>query len=99
MDLEDMVYREELTHDEIVDILVVIFFPASTTRDTLAPRMNKISDINLMLKSLFPNKVKVIITIDDIRLRTNLTKNKAIRYTEKLFPSTILGFAQTHSGH
>ena len=60
--------------------------------------MNKISDIKLILKSLLPNKLKVNILIDDIRLRSNLNTNKTTKYTEKSFPSTIIGFTQAHSG-
>ena len=38
-----------------------------------------------MLKSLLPNKVKVKITFDDIRLRSNLTTNKTKKFTKNLF--------------
>ena len=52
-----------------------------------------------MLKSLLPNKVKVKITIDDNRLKSNSTTNKTITFTEKTFFSyTFLGFTQSHSG-
>ena len=36
----------------------------------------------MMLKSLLPIEVKVNITIDDIRLKSNLTTNKTIRFTK-----------------
>ena len=49
-----------------------------------------------MLKSLLPNDVKVKITIDDIRLRSNFTTNKTIRFTKVSF-CAILGFTQSHS--
>ena len=51
-----------------------------------------------MLKSLPPDEVKVNFTHDDIRLRSNLTTNKSIRFTEKSFLYTILGFTESHSG-
>ena len=38
-----------------------------------------------MLKSSLPNEVKVNITIDDIRLKSNLTTNKPVRFTRKSF--------------
>ena len=47
--------------------------------------MYEIFDIKLMLKSLLPDDVKVNITINDIRLRSNLTTNKTIRFTKKSF--------------
>ena len=35
-----------------------------------------------MLKSLHPDEFKVNITIDDIRLRSNLTTDKTIGFTQ-----------------
>ena len=78
-----MVYRLQLTYDEVINILDVKYISGSTIGDTLSPGVYKISDINLMLKSLLPGKVKVNITIDDTRLKSNLTNNKTIRFTEK----------------
>ena len=49
-----------------------------------------------MLNFLLPNDVKVNITIDDIRLRPNLT-TKTLSLTEKSFLYTIIGFTQSHS--
>ena len=46
-DLEDMVYRLQLTYDEIVDILVVKNIPRSTKRYTLVPGFFMKSVINL----------------------------------------------------
>ena len=51
-----------------------------------------------MLKSFFPKEVKVKITIDDIRLVSNLTKNETIKFTKKPFVYVILGFTQSQSG-
>ena len=42
--------------------------------------------------------MKVDITIDDIRLKSNLTTNKTIKITKKTFFYIILGFTQSHSG-
>ena len=36
-----------------------------------------------MLKSSLPDEVKVNITIDDIRLKSNLTTDKTIKVTKK----------------
>ena len=38
------------------------------------------------------------ITIDDIRLNSNLTTNKTDKFTKKSFFSTTLGFTHSHSG-
>ena len=76
-----MVYRFQLTYDEIIDILDLNYIPTTTISYALSPGMNKIIDMNFMLKSLIPKGVKVKITIDDIRLKSNLTTNKTIKFT------------------
>ena len=60
--------------------------------------MYQIIDINFMLKSLHPKEVKVNITIDNVRLKTNLTTNKTIKCTKKSFFYKILGFTNSYSG-
>ena len=68
-----MVYRKEITHDEIVDTLDVKYLAGSIIGNTLRPRSCEISKINLMLKSVRSDDAKPNITIDDFRLRSNLT--------------------------
>ena len=68
----------------------------TTVGFTLPPGIYEITDINLMIKSLFPSKVKVKVTIDGIRLGQNLTTNKTIRYTKKSFLYTLLGLTPSH---
>ena len=81
-----MVYRLQLTYDEIIDILDVKYIAGSTIGYTLLPGVYEISDINLMLKSLFPGKVKINYTIDDIGLRSNLTtKIKQYGFLKNLY--------------
>ena len=53
----------ELTYDEIVDILDWKYVAGSTTGYTLPRGIYKITDFNLMLKSLLPKEVKINITI------------------------------------
>ena len=97
-DREDLVYRMELTYDEIVDILDMKYIAGSTIGYTLPPSIYEISDLNLTLKSLLPNELEVNNTIDDNRLASNLTTNKTTTFTEKSFFYTILGITQSHSG-
>ena len=66
------------TNDDIVDILNMKNFAGSTIAVTLPRGVYGISDLNMMLKSLLPREVKVNFTIDDIRLRSNLTTNKTM---------------------
>ena len=51
-----------------------------------------------MLKTFLPDDVKVNNAIDDIRLRSNLTNNTTLKFTNKSFFYTILCFTQCHSG-
>ena len=89
-----MVYRMELTYDEVLDIPDIKCIAGSAIGYTLPPGVYEISDLNLILKSLLLDEVRVNITIDDIRLRSNLTTAE----TKKSFFHTILGFTQSHSG-
>ena len=94
-----MVYKMAITYDGIVDVLDVNYITGSTNGYTLASGIYEVTDINMMLKSLLPKDMKVIITIDDIILKLNLTTNKTIRFTKKyLFFQIVLGFSQSHSG-
>ena len=91
-----MVYRFQLTYDEFIDILDVKSVPTTTIKYTLPPAIYEISDINFMLKSLLPIEVKVNITIDDTRLKSNIATSKTIRFTKKSSFYTILGFTQSN---
>ena len=93
-----MVYRFQLTYDEIIDILDLKYIPTTTIGYTLPPGMYEIVDINFMLKSLLPKEVKVNIAVDDVRLRSTLTTNKTIKFTKISFFYVILGFTKPHSG-
>ena len=95
-DLEDLVYRFQLTNDEIVDKLDGKYIVGSTKRYTLPFGIYETTDIIKTLESLLPKDVEVNITIDDVRLKSNLTTNKAIRFTKKSFFYVILGFIQSH---
>ena len=80
-----MVYRMGLTYDEFIDILDVKCITGSTVRFTTPPGLYEITDIKLMLKSLLSKMTKVEITVENIRLMTNLGTNKTIRLTQKIF--------------
>ena len=82
--LEGMVFRLQLTYDEIIDILDVKYISGSTIGYTLPPGVYEISDINLMLKSLLHGKAKLKTTID-VRLKSNLKNNETIRFIKKSF--------------
>ena len=97
-DLDDLVFSFQLTIDEIIDILELENITRSTKGYTLSPGAYEVTDNILMLKSLLPKEVKVSITNDDVKLKSNLTNNKTIRFTGKMFFYTIVGFIQSYSG-
>ena len=54
-------------------------------------------DINNTLKHILPDNVKVSVTIDDVRLKSNLKTNQTLVFTEKSFFYTLLEFTRSHS--
>ena len=96
-DLEDLVYRMRLSYDEIMDILDLNYIPTKRTGYSLNPGIYEVVDLNNTLKHILPDNVKVNITIDDIRLKSNLKIIQTLIFTEKSFFYTILGFTQSRS--
>ena len=96
-DLEDLVYRMRLTYDEVIDILDLKYIPTKRTGYSLNPGIYEIVDLNNILKYILPDNVKVSVTIDDIRLKSNLKSNQTLIFTEKSFFYTILSFTRSRS--
>ena len=96
-DLEDMVYRYQLTYDEIMDILDLKYIATKRTGYSLDPGIYEVIDLNNTLKNILPDNVKVNVTVDDIRLKPNLKINQTLIFTEKFFFYRILGFTQSTS--
>ena len=96
IDLEDLVYRMQLTYDEIIDILDFKYIPTKTGY-SLNPGIYEVIDLNNTLNYILPDNAKVSITIDDIRLKSNLKINQSLIFTEKSFFYTILGFTRSRS--
>ena len=97
-DLEDMVYRFQLTYDEIMDILHLKYIPTKRAGYSLNPGIYEVVDLNNTLKYILPNNVKVNITIDDSKLKSLLKTNQTLLFTNKSFFYTILGYTQFHQG-
>ena len=87
----------QLTYDEIIDVLDLKYISTKRIGFSLDPGIYEIVDLNNTLKHILPDNVKVNITIDDIRLKSNLKTNQTLIFTEKSFFYTILGFTQSHS--
>ena len=95
--LEDLVYRMRLSYDEIMDILDLKYIPTKRTGYSLNRGIYEVIDSNNTLKHILPNKVRVNITIDDIRLKSNSKINQTLIFTDKSFFYTRLGFTRSHS--
>ena len=73
-DLENLVYRMQLTYDEIIDNLELKYIPTNRTGYRLNPSIYEVVDLHNTLKHILPDNVKVNVTIDDVRLKSNLKK-------------------------
>ena len=96
-DLEDLVYRMQLTYDEIIDILDLKYIPTKRTGYSLNSSIYEVVDLNNTIKYILPDNVKLIVTIDDVRLKSNLETNQTLVFTDKSFFYTILGFTRSRS--
>ena len=80
-----MVYKLQLTYDEIIDKLDVKYITGSTKGNTLPPGINENLDNNFFFNSLHPKDVKVNIASNDIRLKSNSTLKKQLGLPKNLF--------------
>ena len=96
-DLEDLVHRMQLTYDEIIDVLDLKYVSTKRIGYSLDLGIYEVSDLNKTSKHILRDNVKVNITIDDIRLKSNLRINQTLIFTDKSFFYTILGFTQSRS--
>ena len=96
-DLEDLVYRFPLTYDEIIDILDLKYIPTKRMGYSIEPNIYNVVDLNNTLKNILPNNVKIDITIDERKYKTDLNTNQTLLFTKKSFFYTILGFTKSRS--
>ena len=96
-DLEDLVYRMQLTYDEIINILDLKNIATKRTGYSIEPNIYNVDDLNKTLKNILPNNIKIKVTIDERKYKTDLQINQTLIFTNKSFFYTILGFTQSHS--
>ena len=84
-DFEDMVYRLQLTYDEIIDILDLKYVPSKRTSCSLNRDMYEKIEMDTILGHILPNNVKVSIATYDIRIKSSLRDNQTLMFTEKSF--------------
>ena len=75
----------QLTYDEIIDILDLKYIPSKRTRYSLNPGIYEVVDLNITLRHILPDNVKVSVTTDDIRSKSNLKINQTSIFLEKSF--------------
>ena len=87
----------QLTYDEIIDLLGLNYIPTKRTGYSLNPGLYGVVDLNNTLKYILPDNVKASVTIDDVKLKSNLKIVRTLIFTKKSFCYTILGFTRSHS--
>ena len=96
-DLEDLVYRMKLTYDEIINILDLKNFSTKRMGYSIEPNIYNIVDLNKTLKHILPNNIKINVSINERKYKTDLKINQTLIFINKSFFYTILGFIQSHS--
>ena len=82
-DLEDLVYRMQLTYDEVVDLLDLKYIPTKRMGYSLSPGIYEVVDLSNTLKNILPDNVKLSVKIDDVRLKSNFKTNQTLIFAEK----------------
>ena len=95
--LQDRVHRMQLKYDEIINILDFKYIPTKRIGYSINPNIYNVVDLNNTLKNILPDNVKISVTIDERKYKTNLKINQTLIFTNKSFFYTILGFTQSHS--
>ena len=96
-DIEDLVYRMLLTYDEIMYILHLKYIPTKRIGYSMERNIYNVLDFNNTLKNILPDNVKINVTIDEKKYKSNLKINQTLIFTNKSFFYTILGYTQSHS--
>ena len=71
-----MVYRFQITYDEVIELLDLKNIPSKRTNYSLNPGVYELIVMNSTLKHNLPGDVKVCITPDDIKIKSNLNNTK-----------------------
>ena len=96
-DLKDLVYRMQLTNDEIIDVLDLKYILRKRIGYSLNPNIYKVADLNNSFNYILPDNVKTNVTIVERKHKTELKINQTLKFNIKSFFYTILGFNQSRS--
>ena len=86
----------QLTYDEIIDVLDLKFIPTKRMGYSIEPNIYNVVDLNKTLKNVLPHNIKINVSIDERKYKTDLKINQTLIFTNKSFFYTILGFTQSH---
>ena len=84
-DLEDLVYKMQLTFFEFRDILDLKYIPKKRTGYSLNPGIYEVVDLKQTFKYSLPDNVKISVTIDDVRIKSILKTNHTFIFNNKSF--------------
>ena len=87
----------QLTFVEVRDTSDMKYIPTKRTGFSLDPSIYEVVDLNKTLKYILPDEVKISVTIDDVRLKSNLKTNQTLIFTIDSFFYSILSFTQPRS--
>ena len=86
----------QLTYDEIINILDLKYIPTKRMGYSIEPNIFNVVDLNKTFKKILPNSIKINVSIDERKYKTDLKNNQTLIFTNKSFFYTILGFTQSH---
>ena len=79
-----MVYRFQLTYDEIINTLGFKFTPTKGIGYSLKPNKYQTGDINKTLKNILPNNVELSVSIDEEKSKSNVKIIQTLVFTNKI---------------
>ena len=79
----------QLTYDEVIDIIDLKYISTKRLGYSSNPDIYEVVDLSKTLNHILPDNVKVSVTIDDVRLKSNLKTNQTSIFTENSFFCTI----------
>ena len=87
----------QLTYDEVIDTLDLKNNPTKRTGYSLNPEFYEVVDLNNTLEHVLPDNVEVNVTIDHVRLKSNLKTTHTLIFSNKSFFYTALRFTRSSS--
>ena len=74
----------QLTYNEIIDILDLEYIHTKRIGFSLNPNIYNVVDLNDSLKNILPDNVKINVTIDEKKYKTDVKINQTLIFTNKI---------------